>query len=39
MAVSNSYLLCVSPGLSFLTLDSLFLLSLVSIIKYLKGHM
>ena len=38
MTDTNSYQFCTSPGLSFLTLGSLFLLSLVLIIKYPKGH-
>ena len=38
MADSNGYQLCMSPDMFFLTWDSLFLLSLVSIIKYPKSH-
>lgn len=37
-ADSNGYQLCMCPDLFFLTLGSLFLLNLISVIKYPKGH-
>ena len=39
MADSNDHPFCMSPGLPAFILGSLFLLSLISIIKYPKGHL